>query len=267
MEWIARWPPAKGVQAYFIRAHEIHNGNVERVRATYRMPVLKLVIATWLKRVVAEEYGDPNAVIVPNGVDRAQFVAPPRGKGAPPTVGMLYSPNAWKGAATAFEAVRIVQQARADLKVVAFGSQPLDPAHRPPANFEYHLRPPQHVIPDLYRRCDCWVISSTTEGFGMPGIEAAACRCPLVSTRCGGPEDYIEEGVNGFLVPVGDAVAMAKRIGEVLALDAGRWSEMSDASHRIAGRFDWDRSAATLDAALNEAVFQTHARRPLRRAS
>jgi len=136
------------------------------------------------------------------------------------------------------------------LRVIAFGSKPIAPGHRSVRDLEFHLLPPQTEIPRLYRQATCWLVPSTTEGFGMPGIEAAASRCPLVVTRCGGPEDYVEEAVNGHLVPVGDAGAMAERLIDVLRLPADHWRRMSEASYRIARRFDWDRSAERLEHAL-----------------
>ena len=84
-------------------------------------------------------------------------------------------------------------------------NKPLLPTHDLPKNLDFSLRPPQDQIPHIYRKSDCWIVSSITEGFGMPGLEAAACRCPVVTTRCGGPEDYVQDGVSGYLVPVGDA--------------------------------------------------------------
>jgi glycosyltransferase involved in cell wall biosynthesis len=84
----------------------------------------------------------------------------------------------------------------------------------------------------------------------MPGLEAAACRCPLVATECGGVADFVREGVNGHLVPVGDWQAMADRIERLLTRPAVEWRRMSSASHDIAREFDWDRSAELLEAFL-----------------
>ena len=39
---------------------------------------------------------------------------------------------------------------------------------------------------------------------------------PVVSTDCGGPSTLIEDGETGFLVPTGDAAALADRMAHVL---------------------------------------------------
>lgn len=51
---------------------------------------------------------------------------------------------------------------------------------------------------ELYRTSAAFVLTSEQEGLGIAAMEAMACGLPVVSTRCGGPETYIIEGVNGF---------------------------------------------------------------------
>jgi len=214
---------------------------------------LKLTNSIWLAKVMAEEYGR-EAVVVHNGVDWSQFDASPREKNAMPTVGFMVGLHPLKGAHTAFEAIRMVQEKIPQLRVISFGMEKLASKHRSPANFEYHHKPEQKLIPQLYRRCDCWIIPSVTEGLPMPGLEAAGCRCPVVATRCGGSEDYVQDGVNGYLVPVQNPPEMARRLLDVLNAQPDRWSQMSEASYRIARTFDWDQSAEILEKTLWEAL-------------
>lgn len=251
MEWVAEWPRSKGIKAYFIRHHELHGGDVERVKATYRLPCIKLVIASWLQRVMLEDYGDSSAVLIPNGVDWSQFDSVPRRRNESPRIGVLYSQAAWKGFRTALRAAEHLHRNGVGAKLVTIGFHPLERSLRRCSFLEHHLRPPQDEIASIYRSCDCWVVASTSEGFGMPGLEAAACRCPIVSTRCGGPEDYVREGENGFLVPVGDDAAMADAIQRVLSQSDEDWSAMSERSYSIARQFDWDRSAERLERVLD----------------
>jgi glycosyltransferase involved in cell wall biosynthesis len=85
-----------------------------------------------------------------------------------------------------------------------------------------------------------------------------ACRCPVVSTRCGGPLDIIEEGVNGHLVNVKDDVALADRVLRVLNLPDSEWMRMSDAAHQTASRFTWDDATDLFERALHRAIERTH---------
>lgn len=253
LEWMREWPASKGLHAYYVQHFETHAGDPERVLATYRQPTLKLVISGWLEDLLRERVGAQDFVRVPNGLDWEQFDSSPRERPEPPVVGMMVSPRRWKGTALAFEAFERVRQARPEARLVAFG-EGLPAGVTPPADAEIVFHPPQDTLSALYQRCSCWVVASDTEGFGLPGLEAAASHCPVVSTRCGGPEDYVQSGVTGHLVPAGDAEALAERILDVLALDATAWRRMSAASYALARTFRWERTAAALEHGLCAAL-------------
>jgi glycosyltransferase involved in cell wall biosynthesis len=69
-------------------------------------------------------------------------------------------------------------------------------------------------LPEFFSRLDVFVIPSFQEGLNIAGLQAMASAVPIVSTRCGGPEDYVIDGKTGTLVSF-DARDMASAIAEI----------------------------------------------------
>lgn len=62
---------------------------------------------------------------------------------------------------------------------------------------------PHEEVSDLFQKAHCFVLPSRYETFGIVYIEAMACGLPVIATKCGGPEEYVNES-NGLLIDVGD---------------------------------------------------------------
>lgn len=74
---------------------------------------------------------------------------------------------------------------------------------------------PRDELPDLYNRCDAFVMTSIQEGQPMVALEAAACGLPIFSTRCGGVEDYVSDEI-GRLTDITDSDMLSDYLKEFL---------------------------------------------------
>ena len=64
----------------------------------------------------------------------------------------------------------------------------------------------------LLKMSHAFCLLSRSEGFSNALLEAMACGVPSVVTRVGGNPEAIQDGENGFLVPVGDDATAAERL-------------------------------------------------------
>jgi glycosyltransferase involved in cell wall biosynthesis len=80
---------------------------------------------------------------------------------------------------------------------------------------EFAGRKPLGELVSEIQRSSVLVLPSRAESLGMVLVEALACGTPVVATRCGGPEDIVDERV-GVLVPPEDPAALAAGIENVL---------------------------------------------------
>lgn len=97
---------------------------------------------------------------------------------------------------------------------------------------------PQERLRAYYVASDVTVLPSYYESFGMVALEAMACASPVIASRVGGLSVTVRDGVTGFLVPEGDAAALAERIAVVLADADLRW-RVGREGVRWAGRHRW----------------------------
>ena len=93
---------------------------------------------------------------------------------------------------------------------------------------------------------DLALVLSHRESFSLSCLEAGACGLPVVATRCGGPEEIVEDGETGLLCPVGDVPAIAAAMARLLG-DAGAAAAMgARGAALVRQRFSGDAFAAGL---------------------
>lgn len=250
-EWVAALRPEKGAKVYFIQHHEVFEYlPAARSRATYLLPMHKIVVSRWLRDLMRTEYGDELVDLVPNSVAREQFFAAERGKQATPTVGFLYATAGFKRLAVCLRALAGVRARVPHLRLVCFGSEHPRPELPLPSGTEFIFSPAQNRIREIYAACDVWVSASYTEGFNLPAMEAMACRTPVVATNTGWPAEAIKTGENGVLVEVDDVEGIRSGIEWVLSLADDEWRALSRRAHATTCSSSWEESSRRFEKAL-----------------
>ncbi len=89
------------------------------------------------------------------------------------------------------------------------------------------------AIEQLVSGADLMLLPSETESFGLAALEAMAAGVPVVATDVGGLPEVVEDGVSGYLRPVGDVEALADAALALLGDDA-RSREFGEAARRRA---------------------------------
>jgi glycosyltransferase involved in cell wall biosynthesis len=122
----------------------------------------------------------------------------------------------------------------------------------------------QRDVAPYYAFFDALLLPSGNEGTPVVAIESLAAGTPVVATRVGGIDDVVEDGVDSFLVPVGDIEAIASAL-EVLARDPERRGRMGLAGReRVIPRYRIERLIEDVDGLYRELLGAAGLPRPPR---
>lgn len=196
---------------------------------------------------IDEEGCSPERVsIVRNGIDLQRFdeLASRPPQGPIPTGGPIVAvvANLWpvKDHRTLLDAAALLHRRFPDVRFALVG----DGSERPALlrrveelglRETVHLLGTRYDVPAVLARAAAFCLPSQAEGLSNAIMEAMAARLPVVATRAGGNAELVADGGTGFVVPVGDAAAMADRLARVLS-DTQNAREMGRRGREFAER-------------------------------
>ena len=122
------------------------------------------------------------------------------------------------------------------------------------------------VVPGVVLRgASVLVLPSVQDGFGLVVLEAMAAGLPVIVSDHVGAKDCVREGVDGFVVPVRDADAIAERL-RWLRADRSRQRRMGLNAREQALRYTWDAYRQRLLAKIESLASTGGVRSPMGRA-
>ena len=99
-----------------------------------------------------------------------------------------------------------------------------------------------HELPYFYAAAEACLMPSYSESFGLVGLEAQACGCPVVASNVSGLASVVREGVTGYLVDGHDPAEWADRILSLLD-DPENARQMGRRGVLLAQRYPWGLTA------------------------
>jgi glycosyltransferase involved in cell wall biosynthesis len=235
---------SKGVKFYLIQHYEVWSGPKEKVDATWRMPLKKIVISKWLQEI-GKDLGEQNLRHIPNAIDskRYRVIIPPENR--PLSILSLYHHERFKGVSDSIEVLSRFHEEYADVPVVMFGT--LARGKEIPDWISYFENPPQDVlIGEIYNRSAVYLGASLAEGWGLPPAEAMACGCAFVGTDIGGFKDYASHGETALLSSPGNREALLHNL-RAIARDSQLLRRIQRAGTSHIQQFTWENSGAALE--------------------
>jgi glycosyltransferase involved in cell wall biosynthesis len=234
----------------------------------------------WLAERVGRSMLQPAVVearVIPNGIDLEVFrpgdqglardrLGIPRDATVLMTLGVRPRTSPWRDLDLLRGAVSLAHRSELERQTLLLVVGDAGPSERLDG-VEVRYEPPRSdptEVAWLYRAADLYVHPARVDTFPTSVLEALATGTPVVATEVGGIPEQVDHGETGLLVGAGDAGAMARAIGDLLADGGLRGSMRERAATRARERFSLERQVDSYLGWYAE-ILEAYATSPARR--
>ena len=188
---------------YFIVYHDYYNDilhsnekNIPQLQKAYSSS--NLILAS---RELTKKF-DGDYPLITEGIDIEKFTCKGTTNKEPNSMVLIpLRQNPLKGAEYAIPALLMIKKEFPQVEIVAYG----DFTGKTPDFIDFRHVVSENELKELYCKATYFILPSIVEGIPEPLLEAMAGGCACISTACGGPQQVIDDGINGILVPVKDS--------------------------------------------------------------
>lgn len=198
--------------------------------------------------------------VIHPGVDSAHYTPDGSGRTSPPSFLYIGRLKRYKGVDVALRALAIARTSRPDLRLDIAGRgdyraelERLAASLGVTGAVTFHGFVTEAEKLELLRRTWANVFPSPKEGWGITVVEAAACGTPSLASDSPGLRDSVRNGQTGYLVPHGDAAALAEKM-VALASDPELVARLGVAARAFAEGLTWEAAARATEAHLHDII-------------
>lgn len=243
---IANLSEQKGKKYYFIQDYEIWD-NSELVKSSYKLPLKKIVISTWINNCLKSDLGIGPFPIVYNGIDLNIYhhVDVVKEKDEIAFL-MLNHSLPKKGVKNGLKVFEEVKKRYKNCKLRMFGM--CDDSNLP-SYVEYYQNPSKQELLELYSKSDIFIFPSLEEGWGLTPLEAMACGCIVVGTRTGFVLDFGIHEENMMISEPGNIDMMVNNIRKILE-DPYLSEKIKNNEYKIIENLSWENSGNSFNSLI-----------------
>jgi len=200
---------------------------VSLARFAFQRAATVLTVSHALQRAIKAYDIQACFAVIPNAIDTKIFypLSIPKDSKSPAkllAVGMMHTSHK-KGIPVLLRALAALKLKRQDwyLDIIGDGSTRVEYEKLASdlglaSQITFHGVRPRDDVATFMREATVFVLPSLFETFSVVTAEALASGTPVIATRCGGPEEFVRDGIDGFLIPPGDVQALENALYKML---------------------------------------------------
>lgn len=232
--------PRKGKKAYFIQDYEIWNQDENKVDATYRLNMNRIVITKALKELLYNKFKVDSTVIY-NGLFESEYIQTEKIMNKKRSIIMLCNVASYKGGRKGIEILERIRQ-KYDARIILFG---INKPGGIPENFEFYVQPERKKLIALYQASDILLFPSLQEAWGLTAMEAMASKCAVVGNNTGCLKELCTDGEEA-LIEEFDFDGLERKV-EQLINDDELLRMIQENGYQLALKLKWENSFEKLE--------------------
>ena len=205
-----------------------------------------------LRRTTIEQLGTPNEIhVIPNFIDPARFETARKLPGgcrwAQPGERLLVHISNFRPVKRVLDVIATFEQVQKTVpaRLLMVGDGP-DRGKVEQYCREHHICGSitfigsLPLVEEVLVGADLFLLPSESESFGLSALEAMSCQVPVIASKAGGLPEVVDDGVTGFLLPVGDVGGMAAAALRLLGDEDLRQRFGEEGRRQAVARFSQD---------------------------